>query len=107
MWYVYIIECQDGKLYTGLTNNVERRLQEHKHKGSHFTREPVREPLTSFGFGTVQPSTRTKFGAGFVPYQSEAFGSGGFAPRRNPVKEEATAVKPWSFTSKSRKKPDI
>jgi len=24
----------------------------------------------------------------------------GFAPRRNPVKEEATAVKPWSFTER-------
>ena len=37
MWYIYIIECQDGKLYTGLTENIDRRFHEHQHKGSHFT----------------------------------------------------------------------
>ena len=37
MWYVYIVECEDGKLYTGMTQDVDRRLREHKHKGSHFT----------------------------------------------------------------------
>ena len=37
MWYMYIVECEDGKLYTGITDNVERRLKEHKHHGSHFT----------------------------------------------------------------------
>ena len=37
MWYVYIIECEDGKLYGGLTDNVERSFKEHQHKGSHFT----------------------------------------------------------------------
>ena len=36
-WYVYIIECKDGKLYTGLTDNVDRRFEEHQRKGSHFT----------------------------------------------------------------------
>jgi len=37
MWYVYIVECQDGKLYTGLSDNVERRFKEHQREGSHFT----------------------------------------------------------------------
>ena len=37
MWYVYIVECQDGKLYTGLTENIERRFKEHQREGSHFT----------------------------------------------------------------------
>lgn len=37
MWYTYIVECEDGKLYTGLTDHIERRFQEHKHRGSHFT----------------------------------------------------------------------
>ena len=27
--YVYILECNDGSYYTGVTNNVERRLVEH------------------------------------------------------------------------------
>ncbi|MBS3945723.1 MAG: GIY-YIG nuclease family protein [Melioribacter sp.] len=28
--YVYILRCSDGTYYTGVTNNIERRLQEHK-----------------------------------------------------------------------------
>ena len=36
-WYVYIVECQDGKLYTGLTENIERRFKEHQCEGAHFT----------------------------------------------------------------------
>lgn len=37
MWYVYILECKDGKLYSGLTNDVDRRFKEHQRHGSHFT----------------------------------------------------------------------
>ena len=37
MYYVYIIECKDGKFYTGITCNVERRFKEHQFNGSHFT----------------------------------------------------------------------
>lgn len=34
-WYVYILECRDSSLYTGVTTNIERRLQEHSEsKGS-------------------------------------------------------------------------
>ena len=44
-YYVYILKCNDGLLYTGVTNNVSRRLIEHQ-KGlnkSSFTykRRPV------------------------------------------------------------------
>jgi putative endonuclease len=28
-YYVYIIECSDGLYYTGVTNDLERRIQEH------------------------------------------------------------------------------
>lgn len=27
--YVYILRCSDGSYYTGVTNNIERRLKEH------------------------------------------------------------------------------
>ncbi|MDE7211492.1 MAG: GIY-YIG nuclease family protein [Lachnospiraceae bacterium] len=37
--YTYIIECRDGKLYTGWTNCIERRLSEHNSgRGARFTR---------------------------------------------------------------------
>lgn len=44
MWHVYIIECREGELYTGITNNLNRRLSEHNSgRGGRFTkpRRPV------------------------------------------------------------------
>ncbi len=39
MWCVYIIETKDGKFYTGITKDIERRIKEHiKGKGSRFMR---------------------------------------------------------------------
>lgn len=29
MYYIYIIRCKDNSLYTGITNNLERRIEEH------------------------------------------------------------------------------
>jgi len=29
-YYVYILKCADGSYYTGVTNNLERRLAEHQ-----------------------------------------------------------------------------
>ena len=30
-WFVYILRCADGSLYTGIATDPERRLQEHNH----------------------------------------------------------------------------
>jgi len=39
MWYVYILECQDGRLYTGATTDIERRYKQHaRGQGGRFTR---------------------------------------------------------------------
>jgi len=35
-YYVYILKCSDGSFYTGVTNNVDRRLREHQ-EGVNFT----------------------------------------------------------------------
>jgi len=38
-WYVYILRCGDGSLYTGITTNVEHRLHTHRQgKGAKYTR---------------------------------------------------------------------
>ena len=29
-WYLYLIRCRDGSLYTGITTNVARRFAEHQ-----------------------------------------------------------------------------
>lgn len=38
-YFVYILECENGNLYTGITNDVARRFEEHKlGKGARYTR---------------------------------------------------------------------
>lgn len=38
MYYVYLIQCEDKSIYTGITTDPERRFQEHKDKaGGHYT----------------------------------------------------------------------
>ncbi len=46
MFYLYIVRCCDNTLYTGQTNNLERRIKEHNSndsKGARYikTRRPV------------------------------------------------------------------
>lgn len=39
IYFVYILLCEDGSLYTGITTDVERRFKEHQAgKGGHYTR---------------------------------------------------------------------
>lgn len=44
-WFVYLLECSDGSLYTGISTDVERRFREHRagRRGARFFRG--REPL--------------------------------------------------------------
>jgi len=47
-WVVYMLECQDGTYYTGITNHLERRITEHndsspKSKAARYTRS--RQPV--------------------------------------------------------------
>ena len=38
-WFVYMLECKDGTLYTGTTDNVARRLAMHRSgRGAKYTR---------------------------------------------------------------------
>lgn len=38
-WYLYILRCGDGTLYTGITTDVEVRLEAHRSgKGAKYTR---------------------------------------------------------------------
>ena len=38
-WYLYILRCGDGTLYTGITTDVEKRLEAHREgKGAKYTR---------------------------------------------------------------------
>lgn len=39
-WWVYIVICSDGSMYTGITTDRERRITEHNdsRKGAKYTR---------------------------------------------------------------------
>ena len=39
MWYLYILRCKDDSLYTGITTDVDKRLEAHRAgKGAKYTR---------------------------------------------------------------------
>lgn len=38
-WYLYILRCRDGSLYTGITTDVDKRFEAHcTGKGAKYTR---------------------------------------------------------------------
>ena len=45
MYFLYILKCKDGTLYTGITTDINRRVNEHNSssKGAKYTR--VRRPV--------------------------------------------------------------
>jgi putative endonuclease len=45
IWFVYILKCSDDTLYTGITIDLNRRVDEHNNslKGAKYTR--MRRPL--------------------------------------------------------------
>jgi putative endonuclease len=50
-WFVYIVECCDGSLYTGITNQLEKRISAHNSgKGAKYTKS--RTPVVLKFFST-------------------------------------------------------
>ena len=55
-YFAYILECADGSLYAGCTNDIEKRLKQHNgaKAGAHYTK--IRRPVVlaySERFGTL------------------------------------------------------
>jgi putative endonuclease len=58
-WYVYILRCSDNSLYTGVTTELERRLNENNTSnklGAKYTR--VRRPV-SIVYSEKHPDRKT------------------------------------------------
>lgn len=57
-WIVYIVECSDSTLYTGITTDLDRRLAEHNGtgKGARYTRS--RQPV-ALVYSECQPDRST------------------------------------------------
>jgi len=52
VWYVYLLECADGTLYTGIAVDTERRLRCHNAgRGARYTR--TRLPVKLIGCKAV------------------------------------------------------
>jgi putative endonuclease len=48
VWFVYLLECVNGKIYTGITTDVEARFNKHlTGKGAKFTK--MNSPLRIIG----------------------------------------------------------
>ncbi len=63
MYYVYIIKCKDGTLYTGWTIDIEKRLEKHNQgKGSKYTRSRYPVILKYFEkFETKKEATQREY----------------------------------------------
>ena len=46
MFYTYMIRCKDGSIYTGMTNNLDKRVQKHlSGAGAKYTKSHQAEKL--------------------------------------------------------------
>lgn len=45
MWFVYIIKCADNTLYTGITTDLDRRLNEHNSSDKWAKYTKMRRPV--------------------------------------------------------------
>lgn len=63
MNYTYILRCADGSLYTGWTNNLEKRIEDHNNgKGAKYTRARLPVMLAySEAFATKEEAMRREY----------------------------------------------
>lgn len=61
--YIYILKCNDGSLYTGWTNDLERRVKAHNAgKGAKYTKSRRPVELVYFeSFSTKQEAMRREW----------------------------------------------
>jgi putative endonuclease len=63
MWFVYLIQCKGDTIYTGITNDLKKRFNDHKEgKGAKYTRanKPVKI-LYSEKFKTKSEASKREF----------------------------------------------
>ncbi len=65
MAFVYMLLCEDGSLYTGITTDILRRMREHCKKkgvGAKYTRaHPVRELAALWELPTLREAARVEY----------------------------------------------
>ena len=64
MNYTYIVKCKDGTLYTGWTNNLEKRIKDHNDgKGAKYTKARLPVELVYYEtFETKEEAMSREYG---------------------------------------------
>jgi putative endonuclease len=62
-WFVYLIECGDGSIYTGIAIDVDARYAAHKNgKGARYTRShPPRRLLAAIEYADRSAASRAEY----------------------------------------------
>lgn len=62
-WFVYIVECMDGSLYTGITVDLAARFEAHRTgRGARYTRShPPRRLLAAQACGDRSAAAQAEF----------------------------------------------
>lgn len=48
MWYVYILQCADGSMYVGCTNNIDRRISDQNSHKVHYTKDKTHVRVNTY-----------------------------------------------------------
>jgi putative endonuclease len=62
-WFLYLIECRDGSIYTGITVNVEARYAAHASgKGARYTRShPPQRLLAAVEYADRSSASKAEY----------------------------------------------
>lgn len=60
VWFVYILECENNRYYTGITKDVDQRFEKHRlMKGARFTKSnPVKRVIYKEKCGKIGDALR-------------------------------------------------
>jgi putative endonuclease len=62
-WFLYLLECSDGSIYTGITTDVEKRYAVHvSGKGARYTRShPPQQLLAVFEYEDRSSASKAEY----------------------------------------------
>lgn len=62
-WFLYLLECHDGSIYTGITIDVDKRFASHvSGKGARYTRShPPRQVLAVFPYADRAAASKAEY----------------------------------------------
>ncbi|MFL5728505.1 MAG: GIY-YIG nuclease family protein [Cytophagaceae bacterium] len=62
-WFVYMVQCCDGTIYTGITNDLQARIKKHNSgKGAKYTRSRTPVVLKAYwSFGLKSEAAKAEY----------------------------------------------